>query len=73
MLNSLIEAFSGEGLFFMYAITLVGAYSIAIGLDRIAHFWFLWVCNWDDLHASIREQKWEEADQKHKNIPFRPS
>ena len=69
MLNSLIEAFSGEGLLFMYAITLVGAYSIAIGLDRIAHFWFIWKCDWETLHISIREKKWDEATQKAQNHP----
>jgi len=53
----------------MYAITLVGAYSIAIGLDRIAHFWFFWVCDWDTLHASIREQKWEDAAENSKKHP----
>ncbi len=47
----------------MYAITLVGAYALAIGLDRMAHFWFIWSCDWDALYTSIREQKWEDAEQ----------
>ena len=62
MLDRLIEAFSGEGLVFMYAITLVGAYSLSISIDRIYSFWFRWKCNWVELHSAIKEKNWKEAE-----------
>ena len=69
MLDRLIEAFSGEGLVFMYAITLVGAYSLSISIDRIYSFWFRWKCDWDTLHKTIKEQNWDEAEKLSSNHP----
>ena len=53
----------------MYAITLVGAYSITIGIDRIYHFWFSWNCEFSSLQESIREQNWEKAKAQSQNHP----
>ena len=61
MLTRLIEAFSGDGAVFMYAILLVGTYALTIIFDRIWHLWFRWSCSWEDLHSAISQKKWDEA------------
>ena len=62
MRTYLIDAFSGDGAVFMYAIMLVGAYALTIIVDRIWHLWFRWTCSWEDLHTAISQKNWDEAE-----------
>ena len=63
MLDRLIEAFSGDGAVFMYAIALVGAYTITILIERIWFLWFAWKCSFAELHKAIADQKWDDAQK----------
>jgi biopolymer transport protein ExbB/TolQ len=63
VINQLIDAFSGEGAFFMYAITLVGAYTCTVIMERTWFLWFAWTCSFLDLHKAIIEKNWSKAKE----------
>ena len=71
MLNRLIEAFSGDGALFMYAITLVGAYTLTVIIERTWFLWFAWKCSWEDLHKAISDNEWDRAQEIAKKHPVR--
>ena len=69
MLDRFINAFSGDGALFMYAIVLVAAYALTISLERIWLFWFSWKCDWTTLNEAISDQKWTQCEEISKAHP----
>ena len=61
VINQLIDAFSGEGALFMYAITLVGAYTFTIIIERTWFLWFAWKCSFPEIHKAIIAKEWSQA------------
>ena len=55
MLDSLIAAFSGPGRWFMYLITILFAYGLAIALERIFTFWIRWNKKPDKISLALHK------------------
>ena len=64
MLNALIEAFSGPGAAFMYAITAVLAFGLAVGLERSWMYWFKWRIDEVGLLDLVNKQQFEQAESQ---------
>lgn len=54
MLDALLEAFSGPGAAFMYAITAILAFALAVGLERGWFFWLKWRVDSAGVLSSVR-------------------
>jgi len=61
VLQTLLDAFSGPGMAFMYAITAVLALALAILIERSFLLLFHWNARVDEAIDAIRDQKTEEA------------
>jgi biopolymer transport protein ExbB len=69
VVDRLIEVFSGDGAVFMYAIALVGTYTITVLFERIWFFWFAWKCSFLELHSAIANLQWDDAQKIAANHP----
>ena len=63
MLDYLLEAFAGEGQLFMYAVTALLAFSVAVGLERGFFLGLKWRVDLAALTALLRQGKASEAAQ----------
>jgi biopolymer transport protein ExbB len=61
VLDTLIDAFTGAGAPFMYAITAALAFGLAVLLERIWIFWIAWKLDQTALLATLEAGKLEEA------------
>ena len=55
MIDALVSAFSGPGAGFMYAITAVLAFALAISLERGWLYWMAWRSDRDTVLGALRE------------------
>ena len=69
MISNFLDAFSGPGAVFMYAILSILAYGIAIFLERSFTFLFKWKIDEKQLRIKIQESNIEEAIQIAKEHP----
>ncbi len=61
MLATLLDAFSGPGAAFMYAITTLLALSLAITVERTWLLWFRWRVNSDAIGAMLDSGQFSKA------------
>ena len=71
MLDALLEAFSGPGAAFMYAITAILALGLAVVLERGFLFWIKWRLNSGALLDKIRQGSLDEAVSAAGNHPVK--
>ena len=61
MLDTLIEAFNGAGAPFMYAITAALAFGLAVLLERVWIFWFVWKIDQSRLLSTLETGQLDAA------------
>lgn len=61
MLSFLLDAFSGRGAAFMWAITAILAFGVAILLERLWVFFVVWRMDLPRARRAIEEARWEDA------------
>ena len=69
MLDTLIEAFSGAGAPFMYAITAALAFGLAILLERVWIFWIKWTLNSGTLLSALETGDMKTAGELNPSHP----
>ena len=70
MLSGLIEGFSGPGAVFMYAITAVMAYALAIGIERGFMFFIRWKIKKDPIQKLVNEGDYNGAAELASDHPM---
>ena len=70
VIDTLVDAFSGAGAPFMYAITAALAFGLAILLERMWIFWGQWRINQSAFLTALSNGELQEAGQMN---PFHPA
>ena len=69
MIDTLVDAFSGAGAPFMYAITAALAFGLAILIERLWIFWGQWRIDQGAFLAALSDCKLQEASQINPSHP----
>ena len=63
MISNFLDAFSGPGAVFMYAILAVFAYGVAICLERLYTFYVVWKIDENQLRQHLQSNEMSQAIQ----------
>jgi len=70
MLEYLVDAFSGSGAAFMYAIAAVGAYTVAVSMERAFWLYLKWRVHESTLMEALMTGRRDDAQRLVKGTPL---